>query len=344
MRVLLGRLGEELEAFNERLERSMYPGGRPNRVGRTLNRAWAFIGSAGLWPTRLVTAEVRGRRSGRMISFPLVVADVDAERYLVAMLGEHAHWVQNVRAGDGRVILRHGRRETVRLEEVDPGDRPPILRRYVKVAPGGRAMIGVQPDAPQADFERIARDYPVFRITTDPAASAVRTTPRLWIFNRIVNPIVRPLLRSRFRGRLGRAVALLTYRGPISGREITIPVQYVRDASGCYVIVPGDSEHKRWWRNLRSPVPVRLLVAGVEVAGTGELAATAAERAALLSAYAERFPASARAMHLQKGPGGEFAPEALAKAARTTVVVVVKPRRRCDDAELGPSGEPTHTA
>jgi hypothetical protein len=205
-------------------------------------------------------------------------------------------------------------------------------------------MIQVQPDAPQAEFERIAPDYPVFRITAEPAASAVRTTPRLWIFNRLVNPVVRPLLRSRFHGRLGRAVALLTYRGPISGREITIPVQYVRDASGRYVIVPGDPEHKRWWRNLRAPVPVRLLVGDEEVAGTGELAAAEAERAALLSAYAERFPVSARAMRLRKGPGGEFAPEALAKAARETVVVVVKPGRRCDAPEARPTGETTPTA
>jgi hypothetical protein len=105
----------------------------PNRVGRALNRAWALVGRAGLWPNRLVTLEVRRRRSGRMISFPLVVADVDGERYLVAMLGERASWVQNVRAGNGRVILRPGRRETVRLEQVDPGERPPILRRYVKL-------------------------------------------------------------------------------------------------------------------------------------------------------------------------------------------------------------------
>jgi hypothetical protein len=45
------------------------------------------------------------------------------------MLGEGVIWVAIVRAADGRAVLRHGRREAVRLEEVDPGARAPILRR-----------------------------------------------------------------------------------------------------------------------------------------------------------------------------------------------------------------------
>jgi len=86
----------------------MYPDGRPNRVARALYRGWALVGQVGIWPNRLVTLEVRSRRDGTMISFPLVVADLAGERYLVAMLGERARWVNNVRAADGRVVLRHG--------------------------------------------------------------------------------------------------------------------------------------------------------------------------------------------------------------------------------------------
>jgi hypothetical protein len=92
--------------------------------------------AAGLWPSRWVTLQVPGRRTGRTISFLLAVADYQGERYLVAMLGEGSSWVRNVRAAGGRVVLRHGRRETVHLEEVDPAARPPILRRYLWVAPG----------------------------------------------------------------------------------------------------------------------------------------------------------------------------------------------------------------
>lgn len=42
------------------LSRWMYRSDRSNRVTALLNRGFAIIGSAGLWPTRLVTLEVRG--------------------------------------------------------------------------------------------------------------------------------------------------------------------------------------------------------------------------------------------------------------------------------------------
>jgi deazaflavin-dependent oxidoreductase (nitroreductase family) len=126
----------------------MYPGGRPNRLARVLNRGWAIAHAAGLWPSRLVTLEVAGRRSGRMISFPLVMAEYEGERYLVSMLGEDSNWVRNVRAAGGRAVLRHGGRKAVRLVEVDPDARAPILRRYLSLAPGPRAFIPVDPHAP----------------------------------------------------------------------------------------------------------------------------------------------------------------------------------------------------
>ena len=62
------------------------------------------------------------------------------------------------------MVLRHGRREPVRLEEVPPRDRAPILRQYLQVAPGARPHIPVDRRAPLADFDRIADRYPVFRI------------------------------------------------------------------------------------------------------------------------------------------------------------------------------------
>ena len=142
----------------------MYKGDRPNRLAAVLNRGWAIAASAGLSPNRLAALEVRGRRSGRLISFPVVVADYEGERYLVAMLGQGANWVSNVRAAQGQAVLRHGRREPVHLEEVDPPARAPILRRYLQVAPGARPHIPVDPRAPLAEFEHIAAQYPVFRV------------------------------------------------------------------------------------------------------------------------------------------------------------------------------------
>jgi deazaflavin-dependent oxidoreductase (nitroreductase family) len=119
--------------------RWMYRGIRRNQVAKLLNRVDATAAAAGIGPKRLARLEVRGRRSGRRLSFPVVVAEYDGERYLVAMLGRDANWVRNVRAAGGQAVLKHGRGENVVLEEVDPRVRAPILRRYLEVAPGARA-------------------------------------------------------------------------------------------------------------------------------------------------------------------------------------------------------------
>ena len=146
------------------LDRWMYRSGRPNRLARILNGLWRRTAAAGRGPGQVYSLEVRGRRSGRTISFPVVVANHEGERYLVAMLGEGVNWVANVRAAGGRAVLSHGRAEGVRLEEVDPKDRAPIIKSYLKVAPGARAHIAVDPSAPLEEFEPIAADHPVFRI------------------------------------------------------------------------------------------------------------------------------------------------------------------------------------
>lgn len=159
--------GTRPNGLNARFERWMYPGGTPNRLARLLNRVEGMAGAIGLWPSRLVALEVRGRQTGRPISFPLVIADFEGERYLVSMLGEGASWVRNVRSAGGLAVLRHGRREAVRLVEVSGDLRAPILRRYLSLAAGARAFIPV--DGPAEEFDRVAMRIPIFRVTDDHA-------------------------------------------------------------------------------------------------------------------------------------------------------------------------------
>jgi deazaflavin-dependent oxidoreductase (nitroreductase family) len=142
----------------------MFARGRPNLVARVSNAVTAALAGAGLSPKRLVVLEVRGRLSGRTRTLPIVVADYGGDRYLVSMLGPDQEWVRNVRAAGGRALLRHRRREAVRLEEVAPASRAPILRRYLEVAPGARAHISLSTDAPLSEFERIADRHVVFRV------------------------------------------------------------------------------------------------------------------------------------------------------------------------------------
>ena len=146
------------------LQRWLYGGGRPNRVARILNRCTAAIYALGISPNYLVTLEVPGRRSGQTISFPLVMVVVGGKRYLVSMLGEEVNWVRNVKAAGGNVTLRHGRSEEVRLEEVAPDRRAPVLKAYLKRAPGARPHLPIDKDAPLVEFERVSPRFPVFRV------------------------------------------------------------------------------------------------------------------------------------------------------------------------------------
>jgi hypothetical protein len=148
--------------------RWLYAGGHPNRFARVQNRLSALAFSAGVMPNRTATLEVRGRRSGKTVSLPVVVAEYEGERYLVSMLGKDANWVRNVEAARGWSELRHGHREVVRLAEVDPGERPPILKRYLDLAPGARPHVPVSRSAPVEAFEPIAADYPVYRVVSVP--------------------------------------------------------------------------------------------------------------------------------------------------------------------------------
>ncbi|MFN8486191.1 MAG: nitroreductase/quinone reductase family protein [Caldilineaceae bacterium] len=152
------------------LHRWLYRGGRPNWLAAILNRFWATVHALGVAPNYMVTLEVRGRRSGRTINLPLAMVVMDGERYLVSMLGTEAGWVRNVKAANGRATLRHGQQEEVRLEEIDPEQRAPILKRYLQRAPGARPHLPVDKDAPLAEFEQVAAQFPVFRVSAEHVA------------------------------------------------------------------------------------------------------------------------------------------------------------------------------
>jgi len=150
------------------LAKWFYRGGRPNRLASVLNRCSAAVHALGIAPNYLVTLEVRGRRSGRTIRLPLVMAVVDGERYLVSMLGPKVDWVRNAEAAAGNVTLRHGRREEVHLEEVPVGERAPVLKAYLRRAPGARPHVAIDKDATLSEFERVAARIPVFRVVSSP--------------------------------------------------------------------------------------------------------------------------------------------------------------------------------
>lgn len=145
-----------------RSKRWMYQNGRPNWLARLINRGYAIAGVMGVAPDLIVTLEVPGRTSGKVIKFPLVITEVNGERYLVSMLGKDANWVKNLHVNQGNAELVAGKREAVHLEEIPVEERAPILKSYLKRAPGARPHIPVDMNAPLEAFEKVADEYPIF--------------------------------------------------------------------------------------------------------------------------------------------------------------------------------------
>lgn len=61
-------------------DRWLYRGRRAHWLARRINAATARLAAAGRGPSQLYMLEVRGRRSGRLIRFPVVVAEYEGER------------------------------------------------------------------------------------------------------------------------------------------------------------------------------------------------------------------------------------------------------------------------
>ena len=143
---------------------------RPGRVTRRLlNPAVAGLTRAGVsvWGSRIL--ETNGRRSGLPRRTPVNLLLVDGNRYLVSPRGE-SDWVRNIRSDGGRLVLIVGRqREALVARELVDGDKPPILRAYLRrwKMEVGAFFEGVTADSNEADLTRIAPHHPVF-VLTDP--------------------------------------------------------------------------------------------------------------------------------------------------------------------------------
>ena len=137
---------------------------RPSGPTRLMNRFVSILASMGIGQKKTITLEVRGRKTGEPRSVAVNIAEHEGQRYLVAPRGE-TEWVRNVRAAGGEAMLRRGKNERVKLEEIPVAERAPIVQTYLRQnAWVTKREFGIEPDAPRSEFERIAGDHPTFRI------------------------------------------------------------------------------------------------------------------------------------------------------------------------------------
>jgi hypothetical protein len=99
-----------------------------------------------------------------------------------------------------------------------------------------------------------------------------------WLTNRFANPVLRRLLRTPLGRGLGRSLAVLRYTGRRTGRTYELVCQYARDGDRVWILV-GQADRKTWWRNLSTPSPVELWLAGRRHSATAVAVTAAVPRA-----------------------------------------------------------------
>jgi deazaflavin-dependent oxidoreductase (nitroreductase family) len=112
--------------------------------------------------TSLLT--VRGRKSGRPHTVPVVLVEQDGQRWLVAPYGV-VQWVRNIRAAGTATLTRGRRSETISVTELPAQEAAPVLKQYLLHVSGGvRSYFDARKDSPVEAFEREAPRHPVFQI------------------------------------------------------------------------------------------------------------------------------------------------------------------------------------
>ena len=109
--------------------------------------------------------EVPGRSSGQPRRTPVNLLVLDGQRYLVAPRGE-TQWVRNLRANGGGRLLLGRRGEPFTAVELPDGDKPPVLRAYLKrwKAEVGVFFDGVGPDSSEEEMRVAAAKHPAFKL------------------------------------------------------------------------------------------------------------------------------------------------------------------------------------
>jgi len=129
------------------------------------------------------------------------------------------------------------------------------------------------------------------------------------------------ILRSPLHGMLDKGTLLLTVRGRVSGRQITTPVNYVRDGDCLWVT---STRERTWWRNLRGGAALSVRLGGVERDARGEVFESDAQVADGLRAYFRAAPQVAKYFQVTLDEGGLPVEADLTRAAQSRVVIRIE--------------------
>ena len=138
----------------------------PQGMDSGFNRAVRWLAERGINLAGAQTLTVTGRTSGKPQTVPVNPLAWDGREYLVAPRGI-AQWVRNVRVDPSAELRRGRRRRAVRLIEVEPAMRAPMIRAYLDKwgwEVGRFLPEGMTTDPDDATLAAHLDDLPVFEI------------------------------------------------------------------------------------------------------------------------------------------------------------------------------------
>lgn len=152
---------------------------------------------------------------------------------------------------------------------------------------------------------------------SDNPAEVPNWTPSAWL-----NGLMELMLRTPGLQRLvGKGTVLVTFKGRVSGREITTPLSYVAD--GDRIIVTGHRT-RQWWRNLVADPEVGLRLGGKERNGVASVMDDPDNALADYLRVLEAQPVVARIAGVPIDEDGKADREKALEVLAYTVVVSIK--------------------
>jgi deazaflavin-dependent oxidoreductase (nitroreductase family) len=136
----------------------------PTALERLFNRVFGLLVGWGLGPRGYYLLQVKGRKTGRVYSMPVIVLEIDSAMFLVAPRGR-TQWARNVEAATDVTLSRGSRRRACRARAVPDAEKAPVLRTYLDLY---RSVVQryfpVAAGSPLEAFATIAARYPVFEL------------------------------------------------------------------------------------------------------------------------------------------------------------------------------------
>ena len=157
---------------------------KANPVERAFGRVLVFLVWVGLVRGHFYVLEVRGRKSGRIISLPVDPIEIEGRRYLVCARG-NSNWVRNARAAGEVVLARAMHRRRYSVHELPPDMRPPVLKVYLDHFAGEvQRFFPVPKGSAVESFFDLAPRYPVFELRPpDEAQTEGPASRQVWAAN-----------------------------------------------------------------------------------------------------------------------------------------------------------------